>query len=215
VSGVFISFEGIDGCGKSTQIDLLVEWLKRNGVEPLLVREPGGTKLGEQLREIVLDPATGDIDPRAEALIYATSRAELVNTVIRPALEAGQIVIADRFVDSSLAYQGMGRGLGIEEVRAANALAIGQYMPDFTVLLSIDAETAQARRSGKAEDRIEAAGLEFLSTVAAAYDQLAAGQRRFHVVDATLGVEEIHQSIVAKVSQLVGNVTRRTMDAPK
>jgi dTMP kinase len=199
VSGVFITFEGIDGCGKSTQVELLVEWLRARGIEPLMVREPGGTPLGEQMRNIVLDLATGDIDPRAEALIYATSRAELVNTVIAPALAEGRVVIADRFVDSSLAYQGVGRGLGIGEVRAANKLAIGPYMPNVTVLLAIDANVAAVRRAGNSDDRIEAAGIEFQRVVAEAYNELAAGDSRFHVVDATKSVEAIHGSIVDRI----------------
>lgn len=174
-AGLLISFEGIDGCGKSTQLDRLATRLRAAGVEPLLLREPGGTPLGERLRELLLDPQTGDIAPAAEALLYAASRAELVTRVIEPALAAGRIVLLDRYVDSSLAYQGAGRGLGIERVLEANLLATGGRMPDRTILLELDPEQAARRldADGADPDRLEAAGGDFFDRVRGAYADLA------------------------------------------
>lgn len=173
--GLLISFEGIDGCGKSTQLGRLADRLRDIGVEPVLVREPGGTALGERVRSILLDPATGDIAPAAEALLYAASRAELVATTIEPALAAGRVVLVDRYVDSSLAYQGAGRELGIDRVLEANLLATRGRLPDRTVLVSIDPQVARERRAATddAADRLELAGDAFFERVHAAYVQLA------------------------------------------
>ncbi|MCW2923716.1 MAG: dTMP kinase [Thermoleophilia bacterium] len=175
-AGLLISFEGIDGCGKTTQLARLVDRLAAVRVKVLVVREPGGTRLGEQVRGILLDPATGDIDPAAEALLYAASRAELVATVIEPALAAGQIVVCDRYVDSSLAYQGAGRGLGIDRVLEANLLATRGRLPDLTVLVDLDPAVARTRlaSTGADQDRIERAGSEFFTRAHAAYGELAA-----------------------------------------
>lgn len=202
--GTFIAFEGIDGCGKTTQVDRAVAWLRDRGANPLLVREPGGTRLGERIRKLLLDPHAGEIAAAAEALLYAASRAELIATVVEPALVTGRMVIADRFVDSSLAYQGAGRVLGVERVRAANQLALGALMPDLTVLLRIDPATAAQRRAGSAADRIETAGDDFFHRVAAAYDELAASEpTRFAVVDATADVALVHACVVAALEPLV------------
>lgn len=198
--GTLIAFEGIDGCGKTTQVDRAVAWLRDRGADPLLVREPGGTRLGERVRSLLLDPHAGDMTASAEALLYAASRAELVATVVEPALAAGHIVIADRFVDSSLAYQGAGRALGVARVLAANRLALGTLMPDLTVLLRIDPTLAAVRRDGggAAADRIEAAGDNFFERVAAAYDELAdAEPERFAVIDATADIEAVFGRVVA------------------
>lgn len=174
-TGLLISFEGIDGCGKSTQLTRFAARLSAAGTEPLLVREPGGTGLGERIRALVLDPATGDIDAAAEALLYAASRAELVASVIEPALAAGRIVIADRYVDSSLAYQGAGRDLGIDRVLEANLLATRGRLPDVTVFVDVDPVIATARVGGGGDgpDRLEAAGDEFFTAVHRAYAELA------------------------------------------
>jgi dTMP kinase len=185
-TGLLISFEGIDGCGKSTQLARLVERLLAVDVEPLLVREPGGTRLGERVRDILLDPATGDIAGAAEALLYAASRAELVASTIEPALAAGRVVLVDRYVDSSLAYQGAGRQLGIDRVLEANLLATRGRLPELTILVRVEPDVARARiaATGADEDRLEAAGASFFTRVHEAYDELAARwPERIAVVD--------------------------------
>ena len=185
-TGLLISFEGVDGCGKSTQLRLLEQRLVASGHAPLVVREPGGTALGERVRKLLLDPATGDIDPAAEALLYAASRAELVARTIEPALAAGRIVLMDRYVDSSLAYQGGGRGLGIDRVLEANLLATRGRLPDATLLVEVRPDVAAARlaATGAAPDRLETAGATFFERVDATYGALAerfAG--RIHRID--------------------------------
>jgi len=165
---MFVSFEGIDGSGKTTQVGLLVEQLRDEGREVVATREPGGTELGERIRELLL--AGGGMAPWAEAALFAAARAELVAGVIRPALEAGADVVCDRYVDSSLAYQGIARGLGVEAVLALNREAIGGLLPDRTFLLLVDPEGAR-RRSGRMRDRIERE--EFWGELDGAYRQLA------------------------------------------
>jgi dTMP kinase len=171
---MFISFEGLDGCGKTTQARLLAEALEADGQPVTRVREPGGTPAGERIRQLLLDPGEV-IAPAAEALLYAAARAQLVRDVISPALERGDHVVADRFIDSSLAYQGVARNLGVDPVLEANSLATGGLMPDRTVLLRLPAEEAAARREGK-PDRIEAEGDGFHAAVASGFQELA---RRF------------------------------------
>jgi dTMP kinase len=191
--GVFIAFEGIDGSGKSTQVGLLAEHLRARGIEPLLVREPGGTEVGERIRDLLLAPSDDPMVPGCEALLYAASRAELVAKVLKPALEEGRVVVADRFVGSSLAYQGAGRELGVERVGAANELALDGLAPDITVLVRVDAQTSSERlaASGAPADRIEAAGGSFFERVVDAYDQLAeADPVRFVVVDGAAGTAD-------------------------
>ena len=167
VSGLFVTLEGIDRSGKTTQAKLLIEAL---GDDALGVREPGGTAAGERVRELLKDPSV-DLSGEAEALLFAAARAELVRQVIRPALDAGRVVVSDRFLDSSLAYQGAARGLGVDEVAAVNALATGGLRPDLTLLLDLDPEAAHAR-AGE-EDRFEAEGAELQRAVAQAYSEMA------------------------------------------
>lgn len=205
-AGLFISFEGIDGCGKSTQLAMLAAWLRDRGIEPVQLREPGGTVLGEQLRAVLLDPATGAIAGSAEALLYAASRAQLIEEVVRPALRAGRVVLADRYVDSSLAYQGAGRGLGVDEVFAANRLAIGDVLPDQTLYVRVDPQLSAQRRAAHLDDddRIEAAGDAFFQTVAAAYDELARRHpARISTIDGARAREQVFSDIVAAVAPLV------------
>jgi dTMP kinase len=166
---VFVTFEGLDGSGKSTQVELLRAYLEESGREVVATREPGGTRLGEEIRELLLGGT--DISPWAEAALFAAARAELVAEVIRPALERGADVVCDRYLDSSLAYQGIARGLGVERVLALNMDAIRGLLPDVTFLLLIDPEEA-GLRSGEASDRIEREGGELLREVDKAYREL-------------------------------------------
>jgi dTMP kinase len=190
VPGLFVTIEGIDRSGKSTQARRLVEAL---GDDALLVREPGGTPAGERIRELLKDPAI-ELDPRAEALLFAAARAELVAAVIRPALDAGKVVVSDRYLDSSLAYQGYARGLGEAEVRRINEWATAGLEPDLTVLLRIDPASAAAR-AGES-DRFEDEGLGLQQRVADAYEQLAAANpERWKAVDAARSEDEVAADI--------------------
>ena len=171
---MFISFEGLDGTGKTTQAALLADAARAAGREVVAVREPGGTAAGERIRSLLLDPEAR-IAPWAEALLYAAARAELVAEVIRPALERGATVIADRYVDSSLAYQGVARGLGVEEVLEVNLAATGRLLPDRTILLDLPREVAAGRLDGTA-DRMEAEADRFHDSVAGGFADVA---RRF------------------------------------
>ncbi len=177
---------------------MLVEYLERSGFTVRLIREPGGTRLGEVIRGVLLDPGTGSISGEAEALLYAASRAELVRTVIEPALASGEIVVADRFMDSSIAYQGGARGLGIEEVEAANRLAVGGASPDLTLFFDVPAEVAAARRAAESgeDDRIEQEGSPFFESVASCYRELALRfPERIHTVNADADPEVIFSQV--------------------
>ncbi|MDP9376450.1 MAG: dTMP kinase [Actinomycetota bacterium] len=186
MSGRLITVEGLDGAGKTTLVEGLARALRERGQPVEVLREPGGVVLAERLRTIVKDPDLL-VDARAEALLYAAARAQLVAERVRPALANGSWLLLDRFVDSSLAYQGSGRGLGLEEVRAINDFATGGLKPDRTLLLRIDPATRQQRLTERDEapDRIEAAGHAFFDAIAQAYDTLAAAEpERFYVIDA-------------------------------
>jgi dTMP kinase len=167
---VFVTFEGLDGSGKTTQVELLRSYLEGEGRDVVATREPGGTELGERIRELLLQG--GEVSPWAEAALFAAARAELVARVIAPALERGSDVVCDRYLDSSLAYQGIARGLGVEHVLALNVNAIRGILPDVTFLLLLDADEA-ARRSGADPDRIEREGGDFRRAVENAYRELA------------------------------------------
>ena len=189
---VFVSFEGADGSGKSTQAELLRAALASEDRDVVLTREPGGTELGERIRTLVLDGP--EMTPWAEAALFAASRAQHVEEVIRPALERGADVICDRFVDSSLAYQGIGRGLGVDEVLELNLHATQGLMPDLTVLLLLDARTAAAR-AGES-DRLERVGDDFRRSVDAAYRELAERfPERIVTIDATGSPEAIAREV--------------------
>jgi len=191
---LFISLEGVDGSGKSTQAKLLAEAL---GPETLLIREPGGTDAAERIRELLADPAL-EIDPFAELLLFSAARADLLARVVQPALEAGGTVIADRFADSSVAYQGGARELGTSHVLSLVDTAIDGLWPDLTVLLRIDPEVGLGRAGG--EDRFEAEGLDLQRAVADAYDEIAQiASDRVVVVDAEGAVDEVHAQILKAV----------------
>jgi len=192
---VFISLEGIDGSGKSTQAKLLAEAL---GPETLLIREPGGTEAAERIRKLLADPSL-ELDPFAELLLFSAARADLVSRVIRPALEAGKDVVADRFADSSVAYQGGARELGTSHVLSLTDTVIDGLWPDVTVLLRLEPETGLGRAEG--EDRFESEGLELQRAVAEAYEEIAKiAADRVVVVDAEGSVEEVHARVMEAVS---------------
>jgi dTMP kinase len=204
--GVFIAFEGGDGAGKSVQIDRLASALRAaGGREVVVTREPGGSDLGREVRRWLLHG--GQVEPAAEALLYAADRAQHVAQVIRPALARGAAVLTDRYVDSSAAYQGWGRGLDEQRVRAVNDFATGGLVPDLTVLLDIDPLTAAARReqAGVAADRLESAGLAFHAEVNQRYRDFAARDPgRYAVIDAALPVAHVERLVWAAVGPLLG-----------
>ena len=194
MGGLFVTFEGIDRAGKTTQAHLLHEAL---GSESVLVREPGGTAVGERVRELVKD-RTLEVGPEAEALLFAAARAELVARVIHPALAADRVVVSDRFLDSSLAYQGAGRGLGVEEVAQINRFATGGLVPDLTFLLALGAREAAAR--GGDADRFEAEGSVLQEPALLAYERLAESEpERWRRIDAGQPVERVHTEVLAAV----------------
>lgn len=207
MQGIFISMEGPDGSGKSTQIDLLTKYLESKGYEIVVTREPGGTAISEAIREIILDKNHTEMSYMTEALLYASARAQLVSEVIKPSLKKGKAVISDRFVDSSAVYQGMARGLGIENIYQINQFAIQGIMPDLTIHLDLPATVGIGRKKKQAElDRMELEALDFHEKVAEGYRELAGrSSSRIHTVDATLPIEEIHHIIVGKVVQIMNN----------
>ena len=204
--GLFISFEGIDGVGKSTQLDLLVAHLNELGRTVCRTLEPGGTDLGREIRELLLH-RKGEVAPRAEALLFAADRAHHVATVVRPALERGEVVVTDRYLDSSVAYQGSGRDLGFEQVRELSLFAVDGLLPQLTVLLDLDAEKAAARRTntGAEPDRLEQAKTKFFETVRQSYLSMAAADpERWLVLDAEQSVESMQSQIRERVRELLG-----------
>jgi dTMP kinase len=191
---LFVSLEGVDGSGKSTQARLLAEAL---GPETVAIREPGGTEAAERIRELLADPAV-PLEPLAELMLFCAARADLVERVIRPALDAGRDVVSDRFSDSSVAYQGAARGLGVGEVISLCDTAADGLWPDLTLLLRVDPEVGLGRAGG--EDRFEAEGLELQRAVAAAYEEIAQiASDRVIAIDATGSVEEVHERVMDAV----------------
>lgn len=202
---MFITFEGIDGVGKSTQLDLVESFLTARGHQVLRTLEPGGTELGVEIRHLLLH-RKGEVAPRAEALLYAADRAHHVATKIRPALAEGKVVLADRYLDSSAAYQGAARELSLEQVREISIWAVDGLLPDLTVLLDLPAQAAVNRRdsTGVAPDRLEREQVEFFERARIAYLQLAANEPgRFLVVDAALKIEEISELVIKRLSSLL------------
>jgi dTMP kinase len=203
--GLFVAFEGGEGAGKSTQVRLLCEWLTAQGRAARATFEPGGTPAGAAVRAIVLDRAHTGLSPRAEALLYAADRAQHAHAVLRPALAAGEVVVTDRYVDSSLAYQGAGRTIGLDDVAAISRWATQGLRPDLTVLLDLPPETGLARARGRAvADRLESESLDFHQRVRDTFRTLAAAQPgRYLVLDATRGVDELAADVRERVGALL------------
>lgn len=193
--GYFITFEGPDGAGKSTQIEYLREYLEKRGLETLFTREPGGTRLSEEIRDMLLDKENADMTARAEALLYAASRAQLVETVIQPALNSGTIVVCDRYIDSSIAYQGFGRDLG-PKVTEINKFGVNGLEPDLTFLMMIDPDSVKERLDQDNLDRLESEDLEFKKKVLEGFVSVSEEYRfRVRTIDATRSKEDIRDEI--------------------
>ena len=198
--GLFITFEGGDGCGKTMQIKLLDEYLRNKGYRTLLTREPGSIGLGEKVREILLN-YDGEVSPVCESFLFLADRAQNVDCIIKPALEEGTIVICDRHTDSSVAYQGYGRGLDIDRINMLNNIATSGLKPDLTIVLDVDVETSQAR-VGSEKDRMESAGIEFFERVRQGFLEIAKQEPdRVKVVDSKQSIEDIHKQILELVAR--------------
>ncbi|MCH7732330.1 MAG: dTMP kinase [Candidatus Marinimicrobia bacterium] len=204
MKGIFITFEGIDGCGKTTQAELLEIQLKQERRNIVLVREPGGTVISEQIRSIILDKNHNEMDPITETILLAASRAQLTEEIIIPNVESGNIVISDRYTDSTLAYQGFGRGLDITWLKNINKFATKDTDPDITILVDIPVEVAISRMEGKSFDRMEIEGNEFLKRVRKGYLHLAQDYSdRFIVVDGMKSIHEIQTQIWKSISKVI------------
>ena len=201
--GLFITVEGPDGSGKSTQIEYLRQYFEDKGYDAIFTREPGGTPISEQIRAVILDKNNSEMDPMTEAFLYAASRAQHVAQLIAPSLERGKIVVCDRFLDSSIVYQAYARGLG-KCVNAINKYAVGDYQPDITFVLSLDAEEGLARLSGH-KDRLESEELAFHRKVAEGYEALARTfPERIVLFDASECKEEVRDEIIATLEDVLG-----------
>ncbi len=199
---MFITFEGPDGSGKTTQIRLLADWLRERGYEVMLTREPGGTDIGNQIRHVLHDPDNDEMDARTEILLYSASRAQNVAQFVRPALSAGKIVISDRYADSTLAYQGYGRCLDLDILEMITTFATGGLAPDLTLYLDVPAQEGLSRRQSGGEEwnRLDAEALEFHQRARAGYlNLIAQDPSRWVVIDAARPIEEIESEIRAAV----------------
>lgn len=193
--GMFITFEGADGCGKTTQMKLLAEYLEKKGIDVVLTREPGAKGLGEKVREILLN-YEGPVSDRCESFLFLADRAQNIDIIVNPAVEEGKVVLCDRHIDSTVAYQGYGRGLDIERINMLNNIATNGRKPDLTFVFDIDVETSMAR-VGKEKDRMERAGKDFHNRVRQGYLGLAKQEpQRIKVIDAAKSIEEIHAEVV-------------------
>lgn len=198
MKGKFVTFEGCEGVGKSRQIQLLEEYLKANKIEYCLTREPGGTNVSEQIRNVILDGKNTTMTDECEALLYAAARVQLLKEKVKPLLDSGKLVLCDRFIDSSLAYQGYARGLGVEFVSKINDYAIKNFMPDYTVFLKLTPEQAFKRKGGADKtDRLELSGMEFHKKVYQGYLDLAEQYpERYIVIDASGERDQTHAKII-------------------
>ena len=193
--GLFITFEGTDGCGKTTQIEMLKDYFEKQGRTVLLTREPGAKGLGTKLREILLN-YDGEVSPVCESFLFLADRAQHVDTIIKPAVARGEIVLCDRHTDSTVAYQGYGRKLDIEQIKMLNNIATSGLKPDLTFIFDIDIDTAQ-KRVGKNKDRMESAGIEFFKRVRNGYLEIAKQEpERVKVLDGSKSIETIHNELL-------------------
>lgn len=206
---MFISFEGIDFCGKSTQVELLKEFLLSKNKKVKVIREPGGTEISEKIRDILLDKKNNAMVMETELLLFSASRAQLVREVIRPYLSMNYYVISDRFHDSSTAYQGYGRGLSIDSILKIHNVAIGTTIPDLTFFVDISTSVALQRKQKKLNDeldRIELSDDEFYNKVRNGYIELAKKESRFKIINGTESIDEIHKKIIYEINLLEGNI---------
>ena len=202
--GLFITFEGVDGCGKTTQMRLLSEYLESKGYEVVLTREPGAKGLGEKIREILLH-YNGEVSSKAESFLFLADRAQNIEKIVNPSVTAGKMVLCDRHTDSTVAYQGYGRGVNIDELKMLNNLAVGCRKPDITFVFDIDVETSMTR-VGKEKDRMESAGIEFFNNVRNGYLEIAKQEPdRVVVVDSTRQIEAIQTDVRNIVDKLINN----------
>lgn len=201
--GLFITFEGADGCGKTTQLNLLSEYLKEKGFDVVTTREPGGDDVGKKIRELVLH-YKGDVSPTCEAFLYLADRAQNTDMTVKPAIDAGKIVLCDRHIDSSVAFQGYGRGLDIERIKMFNSIATSGRVPDLTLVFDVDSEIALSRVSKK-WDRIEAEGIEFHKKVRYGFLEIAKEEpQRVKVVDANGSIENIFEHVKLIIEAALG-----------
>lgn len=196
--GLFITFEGADGCGKTTQLNLLKEYLIGKGHEVLVTREPGAKGLGERLRDILLN-YDGEVSDRCESFLFLADRAQHIDTIVKPAVESGKIVLCDRHTDSTVAYQGYGRGLDIEQINKLNNIATDGLKPDLTFVFDVDIETSM-NRVGKEKDRMESSGSDFFNRVRNGYLDIAKNEpQRVKVIDATVPIDKVFEQVLAGV----------------
>lgn len=199
MTGLFITFEGADGCGKTTQMNLLADYLRNKGVDVVTTLEPGGQYVCQKIRELVL-LYKGEVSPKCEAFLYLASRAQNVDFVVRPAVDSGKIVLCDRHIDSTIAYQGYGRGIDLKQLKEQNDLATSNFKPNLTLVFDIDVETSQSR-VGKEKDRLEAEGKEFHERVRQGYLEIAKNEPdRVKVIDAKDTIENIFEQVKEIVS---------------
>ncbi len=199
--GLFITFEGADGCGKTTQIELLNEYLIKKGYKTLLTREPGAKGLGVKLREILLN-YDGEVSPNCESFLFLADRAQHIDCIIKPAMKEGKIILCDRHTDSTVAYQGYGRGLDLGRINMLNEIATSGLKPDLTIVFDIDVETSM-QRVGKEKDRMESAGVEFFNKVRQGYLEIAKNEpQRVKVISSSDTIENIHKKVVELIEEL-------------
>lgn len=200
--GLFITFEGCDGCGKTTQLELLNDFLLKKGYETIITREPGAKGLGTKLREILLN-YDGEVSSNCESFLFLADRAQHIDTIVKPAIEAGKIVLCDRHIDSTIAYQGYGRGLDLKQLDYLNNLATSGLKPDLTLLFDVDTETSM-QRVGKTRDRMESAGIEFQERVRQGYLHLAQVEpNRIKVFNSIKTIEQLHQEVLNLIAGIL------------
>ncbi|MCQ2789653.1 MAG: dTMP kinase [bacterium] len=201
--GLFITFEGIDGCGKTTQLNLLANYLKENGFEVVVTREPGCKGIGEKIRSLLLN-SKDDVSSNCEAFLFLADRAQNIDNIVKPAVERGAIVLCDRHTDSTIAYQGYGRGIDINHLKKLNTLATGDFLPDLTLVFDIDVETSQ-KRVGEVKDRMESIGVDFTRKVRNGYLDIAINEpNRVKVINSKDSIENIFEQVKSLIKTKLG-----------